>query len=152
MNTVKKLVVVLTCILVLLSSFTFVSSAIEYDPYTEEPMSYDAELNQYFVPYKMLDSDPFAPFILSAPGHSFRPSDLPWSDMPSYVQEIISADPVGLTSDSGYSGDYKIPFILAYTGGSTVSVIRTNSQIITGYNRNSRTTCISKNKRNLIIT
>lgn len=98
-------------------------------------MIYDAELNQYYTPYKILDSDPFSPFLLTSAYHDFSPSELPWSEMPSYVQEIITAEPIGLVNDTSYSGDYKIPFILVFTGGSSIHVVAGYNLAIGSYYR-----------------
>lgn len=87
----------------------------------------------YYSPHKPLEYEPFELLTLSEPNYpDFDLNSLPWYDMPSYVQEIITAEPQGLAAeDSGEyvaaGGQYKIPFVCVLLSGEVV-------HIMVGYN------------------
>lgn len=125
MQTLKRTIIFLTCFVVLLSSFCFGSFAVdvEYNPYTGEEMIYDAEEGCYYSLYKPLDFEPISTYRVTTPNFpDFDINKLPWLEMPSYVQEIINATPIGLTNYSSYSGEYKLPFVSIVVAGSYIAI------------------------------
>lgn len=145
MKTIKRLVIFLTCFVVLLSSFVFNYSALEYDPYTGfefdfdtdkyydpytgQEMIYDESEDLWYSPYKSLEFEPISTYRLTSPNFSdFDINKLPWLEMPSYVQEIVNAEriPSGKVA-TDYSGEYKLPFMVIIVDG-------TYCHIYTGYN------------------
>lgn len=113
MRTVKRLVVCLTCLVVLLSSFCISSSAYDFNVFTGEDLLYNADEDCYYAPYKPLDWDPMSLMSASEPHNkNFDINLLPWVEMPSYVQDILYNQPVGNVKDTSYTGEVKLPFVL----------------------------------------
>lgn len=148
MKTVKRVIIFITCLMVLLSSFCLGSWAtdVEYDPYTGFEFNFDTDKyydphtgfeviydepgDYYYSVHQPLEYDPVSLYRASSPNFSsFDINKLPWLDMPSYVQDILYSEPIGLLNmDSGeYTGDYKLPFV-------SVQVTSTGVAICAGYN------------------
>lgn len=103
-------------------------NGIYFDPYTGQEVFYDEADGSYYSVHKPLEYEPFELFRLDSPCYpNFDINKLPWLDMPSYVQEIINANPIGLINDTAYSGDYKLPFM-------SINIDGTYARIITGFN------------------
>ncbi len=122
MQFIKRFVVVLTCIVVLLSSFINPAAAF-YDPFTGEEMLFDAENGIYYSPYKPLDYEPFQPFLLTSPSYpDVDPINLPWMEMPDFVQDILYGEPQGSVTNASYSGVYKVPFLFIIVSPDVIHV------------------------------
>ena len=93
----------------------------------------------FYSLHKPLDYEPFQLMSLSSPNYpNFDLNSLPWYDMPSYIQEIITAEPVGLlNADEGtYTGGYKLPFVCVLLSGQVVHIIAGYNLSVGSYFRN----------------
>lgn len=76
-------------------------------------MLYDAEGDYWYSPYRPLQWDPVMPMFASEPHNSdFDVNKLPWSEMPTYIKDILYGSYVGNVTDSAYSGEVKLPFVV----------------------------------------
>lgn len=124
MKTVKRIFVLLSCFVVLLSSFMISSSAVEFNPFTEEEMLFDG--NSYYSAYEPLEFEPFSFYRRSSPNYSdFDINSLPWFEMPNYVQEILTASkiPDAVPDYNTYTGGYKYPFVSVVVNEEAVIVL-----------------------------
>lgn len=88
-------------------------------------MLYDEEEGCYYSPYKPLEFEPIQLYRETSPIYdNFDVNELPWLEMPSYIQEIANAEriPSGIVETS-YAGPYKLPFMAIVVDGSYCRVI-----------------------------
>lgn len=110
MQIIKRSFVILTCIVVLLSSFCLNGYAYSADYYDmlADGWVYDSDTDSYFIPYSPSYSSPVMSLTLEEPIYPlFEPNDISWSEMPTYIQDIVYASFTPFVEQ----GTYKIPFV-----------------------------------------
>lgn len=131
MKTIKKLVLLLICFVVLLTSLTSPASAIldpeEHQAMLDDGYTYDPDLDSYLFDgedYAFFDVPSL--FLASSPNFpSFNPNMVPWESAPDYIKEILYNTPFISTTVNkhDYVEPWKIPFVLVLTNGDIVRVI-----------------------------
>lgn len=128
MQIIKKLILVLVCCVVLLTSFINPAAAsfVPDDSYEGDPDMLDEgwlyDDGDYYIPYGLYE--PIAPYLASQPNYpDFDPNDIPWEDAPQHVQNILYNTPFISTTTMDYVNPWKIPFVLVVTNGVIVRVI-----------------------------
>ena len=125
------------CLCFCFSTLSLNSSAVEYNPFTDEEMIYNAAEGTYYSVYEPSEFEPFSFFRSVTPKNSgFKISDLPWLEMPTYVRDILSAIPEGLSnvSESEYTGQYKLPFVSLVVMPAPSGLGGILVDVIAGYN------------------
>lgn len=130
MKTIKRLIVLIVCFVLLSNCFSFNVSAVEDDyyeavfPLPEDLIDLGFELDEdgNYVYYG--DDDPFdlgVSFNFTSEKNSpdFNPMNLPWSSMPDYVQSIIN---MRLSSYIPSENNTSIPLVLLRVRPTLVEV------------------------------
>lgn len=122
MQTIKKVILVVICLVVLLTSFIHPAGAVNQDMLDQGWLYDESEDVYYQYPYMEMSFPSL--FSLSTPNYpDINPDNLPWNEMPSYIQEIAYTPLPNMAVDTYV----KVPFFLVLV---TKSFIRT----VCGYN------------------
>lgn len=128
MKTLKQIIVLIVCFMLLSTSFVK-SSAVGDIPTGYDGAEYD-ENGDVICYYSTSEEKTYDEYginmlSLSEPNYSWSPDNIPWSTFPSYIKAIAySTMRTSLIADSNY---YKVPFIMVRCGS-------TYYQIWAGYN------------------
>ncbi len=145
MKTAKKIIIFIVCSVMLSLSFFGSVSAFSVDDLFEYGYVYDGV--SYALPSGYSDPLMSGPVTLLSPEKNypnFDPKKLPWSEAPSYIQEIIY-----MSLDGAQSTDpatYKMPFVLVRVRSATDVVVIAGFNCGLGYDlKNDRMrVCVSE--------
>lgn len=121
MKTAKKIIIFIVCSVMLSLSFFSSAAAFSADDLFEYGYVYDGV--SYALPSGYPDPLISYPATLLSPEPNvpgFDPKKLPWSDAPSYIQDLIYMSLDGAQSTD--ASTYKMPFVLVRVSGTTAIV------------------------------
>lgn len=121
MKTAKKIIIFIVCSVMLSLSFFSSAAAFSVDDLFEYGYVYDGV--SYALPSGYPDPLISYPATLLSPEPNvpgFDPKKLPWSDAPSYIQDLIYMSLDGAQSTD--ASTYKMPFVLVRVSGTTAVV------------------------------
>lgn len=116
MQTIKKVILVVICLVVLLTSFIHPAGAVDQDMIEQGWLYEETEDVYYKEPYMEMMTPSF--LIATEPNYSFDPNKLPWLEAPSYVQDIIHYEMPSMAVDEYV----KVPFVCVVRASNFIRV------------------------------